>query len=197
MSGLKYTPEELTSSGVYFILCLATGKAYIGSTSEFRRRWREHRTELLRNKHSNAKLQNAWNKYGSEQFCWGVLEFTDDLLAAEQAWLDEFQTYKVGFNLCPVAGSPQANMPWTPQRKSKMQDHLNKLNAAPRTQAQLDHAVSNFKNLKQSAAQKAKTSQHMKDYNRLHPYKHVWTEEQRENLKQAQLKRRARERGEL
>lgn len=78
------------SSGVYRILCIPTGKIYIGSSVDLRHRWDQHRRRLRRGIHGNAHLQLAWSKYGEASFEFSVLEFVDlpDLLCAEQAWID-------------------------------------------------------------------------------------------------------------
>lgn len=54
---------------VYRILNKVNGKFYIGSTKgELRRRKSAHLAKLRHNKHYNSYLQNAWNKYGEENF---------------------------------------------------------------------------------------------------------------------------------
>lgn len=98
------------SAGVYKILCLPTGKFYVGSTVDLRLRWAHHRSRLRQGTHCNAHLQQAWNKYGEERFKFSVLELIaiSDLLRAEQAWLDSTRcaNREIGFNIYPVAGSP-------------------------------------------------------------------------------------------
>jgi len=39
-------------------------KRYIGQTYSIKNRFYRHKNELLKNKHNNTHLQNAWNKYG-------------------------------------------------------------------------------------------------------------------------------------
>lgn len=98
------------SSGVYQIRCIPTGKIYVGSAVDLRRRWDQHRYRLRRSDHRNVYLQQAWNKYGEANFEFSVIEFVEraDLLRAEQAWIDKTgcTNQKVGFNLYPIAGSP-------------------------------------------------------------------------------------------
>lgn len=54
---------------IYQIKNLVNGKLYIGSTKgELRRRKSAHLAKLRYNKHFNSHLQNAWNKYGEENF---------------------------------------------------------------------------------------------------------------------------------
>ena len=54
--------------GIYIIKNLKNGKVYVGQSRDIYRRWKEHKNELNKNKHCNVKLQNAWNKYGSDAF---------------------------------------------------------------------------------------------------------------------------------
>jgi group I intron endonuclease len=96
-------------SGVYQILCVPTGKVYVGSASNLRIRWREHRWTLNRGTHHSQYLQRAWNKYGETEFVFSVLELVPPelLLEAEQQWINATHCYErdCGFNICPTAGS--------------------------------------------------------------------------------------------
>lgn len=56
------------TSGVYQILCLPTGKVYVGSAVDLYGRWRDHRRYLRQGIHHNKYLQAAWDKYGEESF---------------------------------------------------------------------------------------------------------------------------------
>ena len=61
-------------SGVYKIICMPTQKFYIGSTSCFRKRKYQHLKKLRIGKHYNKPMQNAFNKYGEENFEFHTLE---------------------------------------------------------------------------------------------------------------------------
>lgn len=98
------------ASGVYQILCIPTSKVYIGSATDLRERWFAHRNRLRRSIHVNKYLQQAWNKYGEEQFIFSVLELVSVsvLRKVEQQWIDvnQAQDRKYGFNSFPRADSP-------------------------------------------------------------------------------------------
>jgi len=62
-------------SGIYTITNKVTGKLYIGESLDIYRRWHdEHIPQLRKNSHYNKELQNDFNKYGEENFCFEILE---------------------------------------------------------------------------------------------------------------------------
>ena len=77
---------------IYKIINLVNDKFYVGSTTNKKVRFREHRKQLRGNRHHCKHLQAAWNKYGEEKFDFRVVEVVPDgvLLAdAEDRWLRE------------------------------------------------------------------------------------------------------------
>src|SRR6266581_8950197 len=97
-----------TTSGIYRITCIVTGKFYIGSAINLCKRKNIHLHALRRNTHENPKLQNAWNKYGEPTFTFEVLEMVlpMSLTAREQYWFEKLKPFdKKGFNLDRGAGS--------------------------------------------------------------------------------------------
>lgn len=97
------------TSGIYQILCVPTGKVYIGSAVNLRRRWMEHRKYLRGGRHGNPYLQRAWDKYGESSFAFSVLALVpaDLLLETEQQWIDATRCCSpdFGYNIAPTAGS--------------------------------------------------------------------------------------------
>lgn len=95
-------PDPTVGSGVYAIVCLVTGKRYIGSSRDIRTRARKHRGALRRGTHHSAHLQAAWNLYGEQQFVLEVIErcAPEHLLNREQCHLDTVKAYQPenGFN---------------------------------------------------------------------------------------------------
>ncbi len=91
-------------SGIYRIRCVIDDKAYIGSSVSIRQRWRLHKYNLKNGKHHSPHLQNAWVKYGEENFVVEVVKLVDKefLLAEEQYYID---TECPEYNVCKVAGS--------------------------------------------------------------------------------------------
>lgn len=67
-------------SGIYCIENKITNKKYIGKSVNIIKRWEDHKRLLNRNRHENTYLQHAWNKYGSENFDFYILEECDNSL---------------------------------------------------------------------------------------------------------------------
>ena len=61
-------------SGIYKIVNIVNHKMYIGKTSStFKKRWAKHKSELNRGLSGCLHLQNAWTKYGSNNFKFEVI----------------------------------------------------------------------------------------------------------------------------
>lgn len=95
--------------GIYAIANKKNNKVYVGSSKDVGVRWSFHRRHLRAGTHYNEHLQSAWDLYGEEFFEHRLLEETesneDALLAAEQKWMDELQSWDkaFGYNICPSA----------------------------------------------------------------------------------------------
>ena len=89
--------------GVYRILNCVNGKFYIGSSINIEKRWNDHKYALANNTHNNKHLQNAWNKYGENNFKFEVLEETDinSLRERETFYLKSTNCTddKIGYNM--------------------------------------------------------------------------------------------------
>ena len=67
-------------SGIYIILNKINNKYQVGSSVKLNNRNGQHWSLLRCNKHGNPKLQNAWNKYGEENFEFHVVELVNKKL---------------------------------------------------------------------------------------------------------------------
>lgn len=93
--------------GVYAIRNLINGKVYIGSTIvSFKKRWASHKRKLKNNKHGNQHLQNAYNKYGNDNFEYQIIEITTPEMARqkESYYIKFFKSSnsKYGYNISDV-----------------------------------------------------------------------------------------------
>lgn len=112
------------TSGIYQILCVPTGKVYVGSAKNIAHRWNVHKKRLRANRHENTYLQAAWNKYGADAFTFQVIESVDEcaLLVREQYWMDNLQSCNRdrGFNISTRAGAPMAGRKHTPETLQRL-----------------------------------------------------------------------------
>ena len=96
------------NTGVYKIQNIINGKCYVGSCADIKRglkhRWWRHMYKLSKQKHPNPHLQNAWNKYGSENFGFEIIENVspEKCIEREQFYLD---TLNPEYNICRIAGN--------------------------------------------------------------------------------------------
>ena len=71
----------------YVITNKMTGSVYVGSTNDFWRRWQKHCNLLKANGHTNIRLQEEFDAFGSDVFTMEVVECfesTEGLLAQEE-----------------------------------------------------------------------------------------------------------------
>lgn len=110
-------------TGIYRVESLCKSeKAYIGSSINIKRRWREHLRELRSNKHDNQRLQHHFNKYGEPDLVFIIVElcFPEFLTAREQYYIDKEKPY---FNICRTAGSC-LGLKRSEEAKEKMKGHV-------------------------------------------------------------------------
>lgn len=91
--------------GIYKIINKINNKSYVGSTSNFDKRWYSHRFRLKNNTHHSSKLQNSVNKHGIENFVFEVIEECPKelLIEREQHWIEILNSYNDGYNSTPRA----------------------------------------------------------------------------------------------
>lgn len=73
---------------------------YIGQAKDINARWTHHKSDLKHQRHANKHLQNAWNKYGEENFTFSILEECSEekLNEREKYWIKELDTFNNGYN---------------------------------------------------------------------------------------------------
>lgn len=101
--------ENKKLSGIYCIENLFDLKRYIGSTTNFQKRYSKHLFELKNGIHSSLHLQQAYLKYGADNFRFDVIELIDKntpdfeeiLLDTENQYIEKYKSNnkKFGYNL--------------------------------------------------------------------------------------------------
>ena len=119
---LKQENDIIKSIGIYKIISKIDGKYYIGSSKNINGnygRWYKHKYYLNKNIHHNLHLQNAWNKYGEDNFEWIIIQYCkeSDLLKTEQNYLN---IAKLNKNLCYNKTFLAGRVDWTIEMKEKI-----------------------------------------------------------------------------
>lgn len=119
--------------GVYSITHLESGKRYIGSSVNIKRRMAFHKSRLRANAHENQYLQNVWNKDGENSFAFEKLIVCapNDNIFYEQKVMDGYQSYRrdLGFNLKPKAENCEGMTAWN-KGKNLSETHKKNLSIA-------------------------------------------------------------------
>ena len=92
----------MIQSGIYSITHISSGKRYIGSSINIKQRWNAHRSALNRELCDNPHLQNAWTKYGKDNFLFEIIE--DNILSTlledkENEYIAKYGIGTVGSNV--------------------------------------------------------------------------------------------------
>lgn len=73
---------------IYAITHRASRERYIGSSTQLGQRWATHRWQLNAGIHHCRHLQNAWRKYGAQEFSFSVIREVDTSDRKERALLE-------------------------------------------------------------------------------------------------------------
>jgi group I intron endonuclease len=107
-------PYKIDICGIYKIVNKATGQCYVGQSQRTKKRIKEHFRLLRWNKHPNKHLQNAYNKYGADNFFGEVeiecrdleeLDRLEETFLKGDAWFEEPTVYNIAdFAKAPMRG---------------------------------------------------------------------------------------------
>ena len=111
--------------GIYKIENLENRKCYVGSSTNIKYRFATHLHHLINNKHDNNYLQNSWNKYGKDNFKFGIIEECEEgeLVKKEQGWINYFKNIKNSYNLRLYCDSNRG-MSLSDEHKTKISNAL-------------------------------------------------------------------------
>lgn len=109
----------LYNCGIYRIYNQKTGDFYIGQSTKLETRKYTHFLELKNNKHHNPYLQNAYNKYGVENFKFEILLYcnSDELTRYEQYFVDRL---KPSYNILIECVNTRKGIPCSEESKKKI-----------------------------------------------------------------------------
>lgn len=112
-------------SGIYCIENIISRKKYVGKSKNILNRWQTHRSNLNKNKGDSIALQDAWNKYGENNFYFYILERCSEaeLSRKEQCWIDVLcsRCEQHGYNL--TDGGDGGQNPTNESRKRMSESH--------------------------------------------------------------------------
>ena len=96
---------------IYKITNKINGKSYIGQTTDYQRRFREHRNKGY-GEEPNKPLYNAFDKYGIDNFDFEVIEdLTENYNEREKYWIQYYNTLLPnGYNIEPGGEEPPLNI---------------------------------------------------------------------------------------
>lgn len=111
--------------GIYKIVNLAKGDCYVGQSQNVKKRISEHFRLLRNGKHGNARLQNAFNKYGEDNFQWhleAICEDPNDLDVIENAFISGEAKFvePTFYNIADFAKAPMRGKQHTKEIKEKI-----------------------------------------------------------------------------
>lgn len=88
-------------TGIYGIKNKQNNKWYVGQAVDIEKRWRDHRKSSRQYTSAGLKLQQAFAKYGHDEFEWVVLEECApcDLDEREVFWIAQKNSFKSGYNM--------------------------------------------------------------------------------------------------
>jgi group I intron endonuclease len=105
---LKWMRNKM-QSGIYSFLNLVNSKRYIGQSVDVDKRIKEHFYELRTNQDNCKRLQNAWNKYGYQNFVVETIISTENNFKPEQlkcfldfleeSFIKSYDSFHNGYNM--------------------------------------------------------------------------------------------------
>lgn len=129
----KHFLGNANKGGIYQIRNTRTNKIYIGSTNNFKKRAYQHESRLNAGKHYNKYLLAAWNKWGSDNFIFEVVEviegdkltrtIREEELIKEQVELD---AWNVCYNLSKWAARKDGPYSFKPEETKSKRSKLMK-----------------------------------------------------------------------
>ena len=121
-----YIAEILMQGYIYLIINKQNGNIYVGQTISLSDRWNEHKRTLNNCVHKNKHLQNAWSKYGPDNFEFRIAEEHEEiskekLTEAELYWRDAYQFAGIHlYNIAEPGSTPMLGRKQTIEARAKI-----------------------------------------------------------------------------
>jgi len=101
-------------AGIYCITSIVDKKCYVGYSTNIKKRWETHKTNLKTNRHTNTHLQAAVNLRGLNTFSFSILEALPQGMtkqkyeSIETKWVLHFNSHmsEFGYNKCLPGNYP-------------------------------------------------------------------------------------------
>src|SRR5208337_1135346 len=126
------------SCGIYGIFNSIDNAFYVGSSTNIRRRLKNHLSKLRKNKHRNRDLQTRWNTTNESDWCFTLFELCtpEERFIREQHFIDARLSHFEGYNLSGRAGQPAAYQWTSEQRERHSKAQLRRFQEQPLTAAE-------------------------------------------------------------
>lgn len=153
--------DDPMAGAIYVIRNTRSGRVYVGSSVQPKRRFYLHRRDLEAGEHHSPRLQATWNKHGPEAFEFKVIEVVprDQMVQREQHWIDHYGSRTL--NCAPAAGSP-LGVKRTPEQVAAMAAIKKALYATPEGRAHIEAMHAKNRGRKQSPEERAMRSKALK-----------------------------------
>lgn len=109
--------------GIYAIRCVPTGECYVGQSHNMDARRKAHFKLLAKGRHSNSKLQAAYDRHGADALAFEVLEECHWRLLSkrERYWTNELKpTLSLGGILSRGTPNLKNRAHWARKRVAKL-----------------------------------------------------------------------------
>lgn len=95
---------------------------YVGQSTDILSRFVQHKNSLRLGNHHSKKLQNAYNKYGSNEFSFEIIEecVEFELMEKEQYWCDTLDAANSGYNIVKFVVAPMKGRRCSEETKKNM-----------------------------------------------------------------------------
>jgi group I intron endonuclease len=112
--------------GIYCIENIKNNKRYIGQSIDVNLRLSNHKSALRHNRHRNIHLQDAWNKYGEENFNFYIIcECTEEELDDKECcYILEFNCMNPSYGYNFESGGNKNKHPSDSSRQKMSESHI-------------------------------------------------------------------------